>query len=86
MSNPDAIITKQQAPTQTRGTKIRATYMGHTAITSFNHELSVIQNHALAARKAFLEFTGNKRTDDIWAQHNTDTGFIFVKVTQTWQM
>lgn len=86
MSNPDAIVTKQVAPTATRGTRIRATYMGHTAISAFNHELSVIQNHAQAASKAYQEWTGGNRSGQEWAPHNTDTGFIFVRVGTTWKI
>ena len=48
---PHAIITKYLGPTNTKGSRVKATNYGSVSVTiSWNHDLTVVENHEVAAK------------------------------------
>ncbi|NRB12226.1 MAG: hypothetical protein HRU44_03225 [Candidatus Thalassarchaeum sp.] len=74
-----AIATKYLGPTDYRGARVVAvTEGGHRKIISWDHELNITNNHAVAASILFENMGWHKYADLVMG--STKDGYVFVQV------
>lgn len=73
-----AITTKFLGPTNSRGSRVRATSEAGSLTVAWEHALNVTENHRAAAEKLAkkLEWAG------LWYGGGTSNGFVWVRTVQ----
>jgi hypothetical protein len=77
------IRTRYQGPTDTRGSRIKATNGARQVTIPYPYELNVEDAHALAAEKLMLilmDDSGDERVEYTMARSAKDDGYCFYRV------
>lgn len=74
-----SIVTKFLGPTNTQGSRIRATCNGKSKMVSYDHAMGSVENHIEAVK----EFARVFHYSGTYAIGETETGYIFTPTNHT---